>query len=176
MIEIYKRDRDGYHYWRAWRYQRIVVLNWGKVGEKGRTHQIRLRKGQTAKAVIAEAARKPIAEGYCPVDSEDFSTVVVQYRLDNWGSVGDLDKRRKIEEVLNECLASTCNGFCDGGDLGSGEMNLYCLVIDPGAVRNAIVSALKKNRFLNGAVIAVREGETYRVVWPDDFTGVFSIV
>jgi hypothetical protein len=57
-----------------------------------------------------------------------------------------------------------------------GEMNLYCLVIDPGTVRNAIVSALKKNRFLKGAVIAVREGETYRVVWPDDFTGVFSIV
>jgi hypothetical protein len=64
MIEIHKRDRDGFHYWRAWRYQRIVVLHWGRVGERGRTHQIRLRKGQTAQAVIEEAARKPIAEGY----------------------------------------------------------------------------------------------------------------
>jgi hypothetical protein len=176
MIEIYKRDRDGCHYWRAWRHQRIVVLNWGKVGERGRTHQIRLKKGQAAKAVIEEAARKPIAEGYGAIDPEEYDTVVVQYQLAGWGSVDDLDRRRKIEEVLNECLASTCNGFCDGGDLGSGEMNLYCLVIDPSAVRNAIVSALKKNRFLKGAVIAVREGETYRVIWPDDFKGDFSIV
>jgi hypothetical protein len=45
MIEIFKRDPDGFHYWRAWRHQRIVVLNWGKVGERGRTHQIRLKKG-----------------------------------------------------------------------------------------------------------------------------------
>jgi hypothetical protein len=55
-------------------------------------------------------------------------------------------------------------------------MNLYCLVIDPNSVRNAMVSALKKNRVLKGAVIAVREGETHRVVWPDDFKGVFSTV
>jgi hypothetical protein len=84
MIEIYKRDRDGFHYWRAWRHQRIVVLHWGKVGERGRTHQIRLKKGQTAKAVIEEAARKPIAEGYGAIDPEEYGTVVVQYRLAGW--------------------------------------------------------------------------------------------
>jgi hypothetical protein len=58
------------------------------------------RRGQAAKAVIEEAARKPIAEGYGAIDPERYGTVVVQYQLASWGSVDDLDRRRKIEEVL----------------------------------------------------------------------------
>jgi hypothetical protein len=175
MIELYKREPDGFHYWRAWRYRRIVVTNWGKAGEKGRTHQIRLRKGQTAKAVMEEAARSFIARGFAPIDLDSHATIAVQYRLQGWGSVADLERRRQIEEVLTECLASTCNGFCDGGDLGSGEMNLYCLVLNTEAAKTALVYTLRKNRFLKGAVIALREGESYRVLWPADFQGEFNI-
>jgi hypothetical protein len=175
MIELYKRQPDGFHYWRAWRYQRIAVLHWGKVGERGRTHQIRLKKGQTAKAVMEEAARQPRAEGYRRINTDTYKTVVVQYRLDQWGSARDLDKRDRVEEVLAECLNWTCNGFCDGGDIGSGEMNLFCLVLDPDAAGNTLVSALKKNRLLKGAVIAKRQRERYRVLWPEDFQGQFRI-
>ena len=84
--------------------------------------------------------------------------------------------RNQVEEVLTECLSWTCNGFCDGGDLGSGEMNLYCLVLDPDAAKNTLVSALKKNHLLKGAVIAKRQRERYRVLWPEDFQGAFRIV
>jgi hypothetical protein len=175
MIELYKRDRDGVQYWRAWRYKRIVVIHWGRAGEIGRTHQIRLRKGQAAEAVMEEAARKPTAEGYGAVNDDDYLTVVVQFRLEGWGSVPDLDKRHQMEELLTQCLAATCNGFCDGGDIGSGEMNIFCLVLNPEAAKRALVSTLKKNRLLKGAVIALREGEEYRVLWPADFKGAFSI-
>jgi hypothetical protein len=176
MIRLYKRDGDGIHYWQAWRHQRIVVLHWGRVGEKGRTRQIRLRKGQTAKAVIEEAARQPNAEGYAAIDVNEHSQVAVQYRTIGWGSVGDLDKRHRIEDLLDDCLAWTCNGFCDGGDIGSGEMNVFCLVVNPEAAKNTLVSTLKKNRLLKGAVIAVREGETYRVLWPDGYAAAFSLL
>jgi hypothetical protein len=164
------------HYWQAWRHKRIVVLHWGSVGEKGRTRQIRLKKGQTAKAVIEEASRQPRAERYAEIDTDEHSQVVVQYRTAGWGSVADLEKRHKIEELLDECLAWTCNGFCDGGDIGSGSINIFCLVVDPAAAKDTLVSTLKKNRLVKGAVIAVREGELYRVLWPDDFEGTFSVL
>jgi hypothetical protein len=176
MIKIYKSNGDGIHYWQAWRHQRIVVLHWGSVGEKGRTKQIRLRKGMKAKAVMEEAACQPRAEGYVPIDVDEHRQIAVQYRLAGWGSVADLEKRHKIEELLDDCLAWTCNGFCDGGDIGSGEINVYCLVVDPEAAKTTLVSTLKKNRLLKDAVIAVREGESYRVLWPEGSSTPFSIL
>lgn len=176
MITLYKRNGDGMDYWQAWRHERLVILHWGRLGDKGRTRQIRIRKGQTAKALIEEAARQPRAEGYTAFDEDEYQQVAVQYRTAGWGSVGDLDKRHRIEDLLDECLAWTCNGFCDGGDIGSGAINIFCLVIDPEAAKNTLVKTLKRNRLLKGAVIAVREGESYRVLWPEDSTAAFSML
>jgi hypothetical protein len=177
VIKLYMREDGSISYWEAWAAGRgIVVLHWGKLGEKGKTRQLRLGKGERSANVIAKHSEQPRSEGFREIPEEDHAMLVVSYRTPGWGSVKDLDKREKVEAVLNECLGWTGNGHCDGGDIGSGTINAFSLVVDPHLAVAAVVPALRKAKLLDGAVIAYRRGEEeYRVVWPEDFTGEFSI-
>ncbi len=85
----------------------------------------------------------------------------------------DLDKREKVEQCMNECLGWKGFGFCDGGDIGSGTMNVFCLVVDPKKAAPHVVEEPTANASIDGAVVAI--GEKPKVVWPDDFRGEFSI-
>src|SRR5438067_13357297 len=100
MIKLYKRDKKGIRYWEAWDTNRKVVVHWGNLGENGETREIRL-KGEPAEQVIAMESRLRRAEGYEEIPLDDHATVVVQYRTTGWGSLKDLDKRHKVEAILD---------------------------------------------------------------------------
>jgi len=112
-------------------------------------------------------------------------SLVVRYYTAGWGSTDDLAKRHRLEEVLDECLQRTNNGGCDGGDIGSGTINIYLEGIsDPDRACQDIVNALTLSGDLEGAFVALsnlNEGEDsddtpYTVVWPKGFTGEFGIL
>jgi hypothetical protein len=177
VIKLYKCDGQGIRYWEAWDSTGKVVVHWGNLGDTGETREIRLKKGQSSAEIIANESTKPRTEGFQELPLDEHATVIVQYKTKGWGSSKDLDKRHKVEDILNECLGWTGNGHCDGGDIGSGSINAFSFVVDPHLAKDAIVAALKKEGLLKGAVIAFRRGdEDYTVLWPDDFEGEFSII
>jgi hypothetical protein len=57
---------------------------------------------------------------------------------------------------MNECLGWSGLGHCDGGDMGSGQMNVFCYVVDAAIAERVIVNDLKEHALLDGAVIAQR--------------------
>jgi hypothetical protein len=179
MLTLYKHARGGLRYWEAWEFDGWVAVHEGKVGERGKTRTLSRRRGKTPEQVIVEVAEKPRAKGYAEIPIEEQHQVVVQYQLKTWGSAKDLDKAHKIEDLFNECLGWTGNGFCDGNDIGSGSMNIFSIVVDPHLAVQTMIAELKRRRLLKGAVIAVRkvEGEEEdRVVHPPDFEGEFSLL
>ena len=176
MIKLYKREGNSTSYWEAWADGRTVITHWGTVGDTGKSRQIPLQKGASAKAAIAAECKMPLAEGFQSLPLEEHATVIVQYRTEGWGSTADLDKRHRVEGILDECLGWTGNGHCDGGDIGSGTINAFALVVDPIAAAAAIVKALKQRGLLGGAVIAFHQGEEPpTVLFPEDFEGKFSV-
>jgi hypothetical protein len=175
MLKLYKRGRTGVRYWEAWKTPLMVVVHEGRLGKRGKTRCLLPTGRQRPERLIAEAAKKPRAKGYAEVSLEEHSQIVVQYRLKTWGSPEDLNKAHKVEDLFNECLGWTGNGRCDGNDIGSGTMNVFSYVIDAELAVETMVAALRQHRLLNGAVVAVREGEDYRVVYPTRFRGEFSL-
>jgi hypothetical protein len=176
MLKLYKRGRDGVRYWEAWARGAWVVVHEGKLGERGKVKHLEPQQGKTPEQVIALAAEKPRGKGYAEVPTEEQYQVVVQYRLETWGSVEDLDKAQEIEHLFNECLGWTGNGFCDGNDIGSGCLNIFSVVVDPQLAAQAMIAELHKHELLDGAVVAARFGEEYRVFHPPDFEGEFSLL
>ena len=86
--------------------------------------------------------------------------------------------RHTTEEFINEDLGWTGLGFCDGGDIGSGEMNIFCYVVDPHLACETILLDLDEpdERYI-GTVIAYRDhDEQYHVLWPRDSTDKFSVL
>jgi hypothetical protein len=176
MLKLYKRSRTGVRYWEAWKIPGMVVVHEGMLGDRGKAKYLIPEDGQTPEQCIMEAAAKPRARGYAEIPLDEQYQVVVQYRLKTWGSSADLEKGHSIEAMFNECLGWTGNGRCDGNDIGSGTLNIFSIVVDPDLGAATLVEQLRKYHQLRGAVVAVREGEEYRVVYPTRFKGMFSLV
>jgi hypothetical protein len=104
----------------------------------------------------------------------EHKTLIVQYRTEGWGSSQDLEMRWTVESLLDECLKSMSNGYCDGGDIGSGTINIFLSVLDPHRATEAVIEALRKAQLLEGATIALEDEEKFEVLWPEGFEGGFS--
>ena len=60
--------------------------------------------------------------------------------------------------------------------MGSGQMNVFCYVVDAAIAQKVIVSDLNEHGLLDGAVIAARIGDEAKVLWPHDFAGTFAVL
>jgi len=175
MIKLYRRLEEKTLYWEAWENQGVVTIHRGVVGDKGQAREIQLLQGDgDGVVVINEEAIAPRRDGFRELSEEEQISFVIQFRLDNWGSQEDLRKRHAVEDVMNECLGWTGNGHCDGGDIGSGSINVYCFVIDPVIAATSTIEWLREKNLAEGVVIAYEKGDDYIVLWPKDFVGEFS--
>jgi hypothetical protein len=106
--------------------------------------------------------------------------VVIQYRINGFGTDSDLAKRHQIETLLGEAFEAADVGFVDGGDIGSGEMNIFLYTHDRRAAEELVVRTLRKHGVLDGAVIAVcpnpEQDEPYEVIWPEEYDREFSVL
>jgi hypothetical protein len=180
MLKLYRANNGVTEYWEAWEDSRTKVLvHWGKLGEKGESRKVPVKSGNSSSQVIELEAKPMRAAGFKPVSPERMAQVVIQYRIDGMGSERDLDKEQVIEELMNECLGWTGLGHCDGHDIGSGTLNVFCDVVDGLASEQIVIDCLRENKQLEGAVIARRErvgDESYTVFWPKNFAGGFDLI
>jgi predicted DNA-binding WGR domain protein len=175
MLKLYKRLGNKLWYWEAWGAANEVVIHWGSVGDRGDSRVIELQANDDPSSVIQREATSPRAEGYKPVATEKLARLIIQYKISGMGTVDNLHKRHRVEEVMNECLGWTGLGHCDGGDIGSGTMNVFCFVVDTTLALQITVNELKARGLLEGAMIAVRTEAGDKVAWPEGFRGEFSI-
>lgn len=106
---------------------------------------------------------------------DEMDRIVIQYRVEGHGNGRDHDKRVAVENLLEGCLSEGKFGNCDGGDIGSGTMNIFCFVSDAQKARGPIIRTLRGSGHLDGAVIQQSVKGEERVVWPPDFAGEFTI-
>jgi hypothetical protein len=146
------------------------------VGEEGETRELPHEAGLHPSEIIKREAKPLRAAGFKPRKTKELHSVVIQYKVAGRGTVNDHDRRVRVEERMNECLGWSGLGHCDGGDMGSGTMNVFCYVVDAAIAEKVIVKDLKEHALLDGAVIAQRFGDEAKVLWPHDFAGTFAIL
>ena len=147
MIKLYKRLEDGalaYH--EAWVDGEHVVEHWGRVGTEGERRDRPLASSDADEALesVLEVAR---ARGFEEIDSDDHRRLIVEYLVDGMGGSGDLDKRHRLEEKLNELLGWTGLGDCDGGSIGSDTMEVCCFVVDFPIAKAVVARALAGSEY-----------------------------
>jgi hypothetical protein len=63
------------------------------------------------------------------------------------GSRPVMSMRHALEERMNETLGWTGLGYCDGGSIGSGTMDVCCFVVDFKIAKRVIEKDLKNTKF-----------------------------
>jgi len=114
-----------------------------------------------------------------PVDQyadDEEQRLIVQYRIEGHGRDTDHDKRVGVENLLGEFLEEAELGYCDGGDIGSGTMNVFCFVKPSQEAGKKTIDVLRKNNLLEGATIVETVKGEERVIWPPDFKGDFQLI
>ena len=106
----------------------------------------------------------------------------IQVRLDGWGNESDLDLRYDLEEAMEDHLRRHGLGILDGGDIGSGTLNVFIYTTSSKIAElvTRAVSEVECRGLCDRTVIAVWNTEDedgdYEVVWPEGFEGEFSII
>lgn len=105
--------------------------------------------------------------------------LILQFELFDDSDDDDLEFRHEIEEIARKCLRASGIGDCDGGDIGTGKINVFCTVTDAARGCAAIVDGLAAVG-LEDFVIAFldddHEESDFVVLWPRDFAGTFSVL
>lgn len=147
MFKLYRRVGKVIEYREAWPTDGLVVEHHGVCGTVGETvshpagddaAQARLLKALT------KAAR---AEGFRPLPESRHATLIVRRPVKGDGSMADLDRRHRLEELLDERTGWLGLGHCDGGSIGGGSMESYCFVVDFEIARKALAPELDANGF-----------------------------
>ncbi len=177
MIKLYKNQNSVMHYYEAWDNDKEVVVHWGELGNVGENKTVAIKQGENADNVVERELSFPRSQGYKEIKIEDHKTLVIQYKTETWGDEKDLEKRHKVENLVNECLGWTGNGHCDGGQIGSGSMEVFAYVVDPYIACKSLVDELKSKGLLEGAIIAFEDDdEEFVILHPKDFQGEFKML
>jgi hypothetical protein len=150
MLKLYANINDKIHYWETWdKDDNSATIHWGELGERGQNKDVKGGLFKNFRKVVQEEIDQKIKEGYGQVDEEDLVTLEVVYKIKDMGTESDLTKRHNLESRLNETLGWTGLGYVDGGSIGSGEMEVCCLVVDFETAKQVIEKDLKGTEFSN---------------------------
>lgn len=166
FVKLYKDIDGNLYYWESWVDEGEYTVHLGKVGEEGESKEINDFK------VLKDEENSYREKGYCEI--EDLKSIIIQYKIDDMGDADDIDMRNEIEDIMNEELGWTGLGHCDGGEIRTGTINIFCMVIDVKLAFDVIIQALEENEYLEGAVIAKDGEDEFVVLYPEDYSGHFN--
>jgi hypothetical protein len=148
VIKLYRQKAGklvAYH--EAWTHGTKITEHWGTLGERGETREHRLNRKLNEDENLRHVLAKPLAAGYKPISDDDHAVLLIEYSIEGMGTTKDLDKRHALEDRMNETLGWTGVGHCDGGSIGSGTMEVCCLVVDFNIAKRVIKEDLKGTKF-----------------------------
>lgn len=129
-MKLYKRTGTNTHYHEAFTTDDSVIEHWGLIGETGETKTHPLNLSLNEDDNIERVLRTARARGFVEIDDDDHNVLVIEYTVEDDRLAEDLKRRNDLWETLDEILAWTGLGHVEGGSVGSGTMELFCLVVD----------------------------------------------
>ena len=149
MKKLYLVDENGLptHYHEAWVDGNSVVEHFGPLGTQGESKKHRAGRFSSAEEKLEKVLRTPLAKGFQEVPIDHHSILLIEYKVEGFGSPDDLEKRHALQDRMDETLGWTGLGHCDGGSIGSGTMEVCCFVVDFETAKTAIEQDLQGSEF-----------------------------
>jgi len=147
MIKLYHKTEDGIRYWETWDHKGVHTIHWGELGERGQSKELKNSLLRSATKDVQAKIEEKKAEGYQEIPVEQHDVLIIEHAVQGMGSATDLDKRHRLQERMDETLGWTGLGHCDGGSIGSGTMEVCCLVVDFDTAAKVIGADLRGTEF-----------------------------
>jgi len=150
MLKLYRLKDNQLWYWETWdKDEKTAIVHWGIVGEQGQNKELKGGLFSSFRKNIQKEINQKLKEGYTEFDQDKFSFLEIEYIIDGFGTEQDLEKRHRLEAKMDEVLGWTGLGHTDGGSIGSGTMEVGCMVVDFDTAKKVIEENLKGTEFGN---------------------------
>jgi hypothetical protein len=150
MLKLYKFSNEKKEYWETWENEDDShTVHWGELGTTGQSKTVKSTLIKKAEVLIKKEIDGMLAQDFQPIDDEDHATLLIEYAVDGMGTTKDVEKRHRLQDMMNETLGWTGLGVCDGGSIGSGTMEVCNYVVDFEIAKAVIAKALEDTEFAN---------------------------
>lgn len=150
MLKLYRLKDNQLWYWETWdKDEKTAIVHWGIVGEQGQNKELKDGLFSSFRKNIQKEINQKLKEGYTEFDQDKVSFLEIEYIIDGFGTEQDLEKRHRLEAKMDEVLGWTGLGHTDGGSIGSGTMEVGCMVVDFDTAKKVIEENLKGTEFGN---------------------------
>jgi predicted DNA-binding WGR domain protein len=148
MLKLYRQINNELHYWETWdKDNKTAIVHWGVVGQRGQSKEIKSGLFSNFRKTVQKEIDEKLKEGYTEFDEDNYSMLEIEYIIDGFGTEQDIDKRHRLESKMDEVLGWTGLGHTDGGSIGSGTMEVGCVVVDFDIAKKTIEVKLKGTEF-----------------------------
>jgi hypothetical protein len=150
MLKLYKQIDKQLCYWETWdKDEKTAVVHWGVVGQIGQSKEVKSGFFSSFRKEVQKEIEKKLIEGYGEFNGDKYEFLEIEYSIEGFGTEQDLEKRHRLEEKMDEVLGWTGLGHTDGGSIGSGTMEVGCIVVDFDIAKQVIEEKLKGTEFSN---------------------------
>ncbi|HEY3800080.1 MAG TPA: hypothetical protein VGL58_17160 [Caulobacteraceae bacterium] len=147
MFKRYRRSTAGLEYREAWPADDSVIEHWGRCGERGETREHPAPAAKDQLKVLRRLKAAAASDGFKTIPISRHAQLIVQRAVVGMGTPQDLEERHALESFLDEQTGWLGLGHCDGGSIGSGAMEAFCVVVDAEIASAALAPELAKSRF-----------------------------
>jgi hypothetical protein len=176
MIKLYKQHGTMLHYWEAWIDDKQVATHQGIVGNRGDLKYVKPGLLSNHEKLIDKLSAKPRKDGFGQIEIEGHWMLTIQQQMTGDDNA-DLDHRNNLIEELDNMLGWIGSGHVDGGDIGSGTVNVFAYIVAPDQTSPVVLEWLRETGELTKSIVALDnpdESKPTSVIWPEDFEGQFN--
>lgn len=157
MIRAYKEVNDDLLYFHIWETdEHNAVFYHGVMGNKGDLEHVNAKTPDELTDIIDKKIDELNDAGWSGIE---YDVLIIEYQIEGFGTEEDLKKQQAVQDRMNEILGWTGVGWCDGGSIGSGTMEICCIVFDYQLAYDIINEDLNETEFADFSRIYVESEE-----------------
>jgi len=148
MIRAYKEVNDDLLYFHIWEEDETnAVFYQGAMGNVGELEHVSAKTPDELTDIINKKIDELNNTDWSGIDDDEYDVLIIEYKIDGDGAEKDHEKRQAVQEKMNEILGLTGVGWCDGGSIGDGTMEICCVVFDYQLAYDIINEDLNETEF-----------------------------
>jgi hypothetical protein len=156
MIRAYKEVNDDLLYFHIWETdENNAVFYQGVMGNEGELEHVSANSSDELTDKINHKVDELNKTGWSGIDDDEYDVLIIEYKIEGDGTEEEHKKRQAVQDKMNEVLGWTGVGYCDGGSIGSGTMEICCIVFDYQLAYDIINEDLNETEFADFSRIYV---------------------
>ena len=144
MLKLYKEIDGELHYWETWETSKGKgMIHKGKVGDRGKDKEVKA----DYRKVIDQEIERLVKEDYDEITLENQHTLLIEYSLSKKENQLEVDRWKRLEELVDHALGWTGLGHCEGYTSDEEKGTLRCKVVDFDQAVSLLKEGLERSAF-----------------------------